>query len=209
VPKVLRETFLSADLAVSRETLGCLREFVSLLLSWNRTINLVAKGDESAVWERHIADSLALVPLLPPDLSSAIDIGSGAGLPGLVLSIATKRTFHLVESDRRKATFLREAIRVTQAPAIVHPARVETADLVPAPLITARAAAPLVTLLRWSARLLAPNGVCIFPKGGGVEGELTAAAKEWNMRIERFRSLTDSSATILRISELTRSNHAS
>jgi 16S rRNA (guanine527-N7)-methyltransferase len=194
---------------VPRETTTRLERYVALLLRWNRTINLIARGDEVAIWERHITDSLALLPLLPPEFSSAIDIGSGGGFPGLVLAIATSRPFHLVESDQRKATFLREAARATEAPAIVHATRIETVAIAPAPLITARAAAPLPMLLRWSARLLAPGGACIFPKGRGVEDELTAARIEWNMRVERFQSPTDSSSTILRISEVTRTGHAS
>jgi 16S rRNA (guanine(527)-N(7))-methyltransferase RsmG len=186
-----------------------LQQYITLLLRWNRTINLIARGDEIAIWERHVADSLALIPLLPPDFSHAIDIGSGGGFPGLVLAIATGRPFHLVESDLRKATFLREASRATNAPAVVHAERMEKLNLAPAPLITARAAAPLPLLLRWSAPLLAPHGVCVFPKGRGVEDELTAAHIEWNMRVERFNSPTDSSATILRISEVTPRSHVS
>jgi 16S rRNA (guanine527-N7)-methyltransferase len=198
------------DQTVSREARSRLHSFVRLLLLWNRRINLVARGDEVIIWERHVADSLALLPLLPAAFSHAIDIGSGGGFPGLVLAIAVDRPFHLVESDQRKAAFLREVARATHAPAIVHAGRIERVRIEPAPLITARAVAILPDLLRWSARLLAPGGVCIFPKGRNVEDELTAAKGEWNMRVERFRSLTDSSATILRISEISSSRpHAS
>ncbi len=207
--EISRETLSTAGSAVSRETQSRLEKYVALLLRWNRTINLIARGDEAAIWERHVVDSLTLLPLLPPDFSHAIDIGSGGGFPGLVLAIAANRPFHLVESDQRKATFLREAARATETPVIVHATRIEAVDIAPAPLITARAAAPLPTLLHWSARLLAPSGVCLFPKGRGVEDELTAARIEWNMRVERFQSPTDSSATILRISEVTRTRHAS
>lgn len=157
------------------------------------------------MWQRHIADSLALVPLLPHEFSHGIDLGSGAGFPGLVLAIATSLPFHLVESDRRKAAFLREAIRAVGVPAKVHATRVEQVALSPAPVITARAVAPLALLLRWSERMLAPGGVLIFPKGRDVEDELTAASAQWHMRVERFRSPTDSAATILRI---TKSSHA-
>ncbi len=209
MPNVSRETLLVGDASVSRETQARLEEYIALLLRWNHTINLIARGDEVTVWERHVVDSLGLVRLLPRDFSHAVDIGSGGGFPGLVLAIATDRLFHLVESDQRKATFLREAIRATGASATVHATRIETVTISPAPVITARAAAALPTLLRWSARLLTPGGVCIFPKGRGVEDELTAAGNEWNMRVERFSSPTDSSATILRISEVTRSGHAS
>jgi 16S rRNA (guanine(527)-N(7))-methyltransferase RsmG len=201
--------FFGADHSVSRETQARLETYVGLLLRWNRTINLIARREEGWVWQRHIADSLALVPLLPRKFSHGIDLGSGAGFPGLVLAIATNLPFHLVESDRRKAAFLREAIRVAGVPAKVHAARVEQVALSPAPVITARAAAPLALLLRWSERMLAPGGFLILPKGRGVEHELTAASAQWQMRVERFRSPTDSAATILRITRNSRADNAS
>jgi 16S rRNA (guanine527-N7)-methyltransferase len=199
----------TSDLIVSRETKDRLVAYIDLLLRWNRTINLIARGDESVIWERHIADALALLPLLPPDFPRAIDLGSGAGLPGLILAIATGKPFDLVEADQRKAAFLREAARATHAPMTVHAARIETVSLPPAPLITARALAPLPTLLRWAERFLAPGGVCIFPKGRSAADELTAAAAQWHMHVERFASPTDPQATILRISEISRVGHES
>jgi len=185
-----------------------LRNYIDLLLRWNRTINLISRRDEPTVWDRHIADCLALLPFLPSDFERAIDIGSGAGLPGLVLAIATNRPFDLVEADHRKAAFLREAARATGAPATVHAARIETVSLAPASLVTARAVAPLPTLLPWAVRLLAPGGVCVFPKGRTVADELTAAAAQWHMHLDRFASPTDPQATILRISEISRVRHA-
>ena len=193
---------------VSHETMAPLEAYVALLLRWNRTINLISRKDEEIVWDRHIADSLALVPILPADFSHAIDFGSGGGLPGVVLAVATGRPFHLVESDQRKAVFLREAARITGAHITVHAARAETVNIPPAPVITARAAAPLTVLLGWSARLLAPNGICVFPKGRNVEAELTAATAEWHMNLTSFESPTDPSARILRISEIKRVSHA-
>jgi 16S rRNA (guanine527-N7)-methyltransferase len=192
------------DLGVSRETRDRLLAYVDLLLRWQRTINLISRRDLDDVWNRHILDSLQLSALIPPDADRAIDLGSGAGLPGLVLAIATGMPFDLVESDQRKAAFLREAARVTGAPVTVHPARIENARLAPAALITARALAPLPVLLGWAASLLKPGGICLFPKGRGVEDELTAAAPQWHMNIFRTTSRTDSSATILRISEIVR-----
>jgi 16S rRNA (guanine527-N7)-methyltransferase len=199
----------ASDLIVSHETKDRIDAYIVLLLRWNRTINLIARGDEPVIWERHIADALALLPLLPPDFPRAIDLGSGAGLPGLVLAIATGRPFDLVEADQRKAAFLREAARATYAPATVHAARIETVAIPPAPLITARAVAPLPTLLPWAARLLAPGGVCVFPRGRSAADELTAVAAQWHMHVERFVSPTDPQATILRISEISRVRHES
>lgn len=181
-----------------------LRQFTDLLLRWNRTINLISRRDEPLIWDRHIRDSLALLTAVPPDGGPAADLGSGGGFPGLVLAIATDRHFHLVESDQRKCAFLREAARETGASVTIHPSRIETAALPQVSLITARALAPLPTLLDWATPHLAPGGVCIFPKGRTAEDELTAAAERWHMRVDRFPSPTDPAATILRLSEIAR-----
>lgn len=190
--------------AVSRETADKLDSYVGMILAWNRTINLVSRRDEALLRERHIMDSLALLPYLPAEFDRAIDLGSGAGFPGLVLAIATGRHFDLVEADNRKAAFLREAARVTGAPVTVHAIRIEGARLPPAPLITARALAPLTTLLTWARPLLAPGGVCIFPKGRTALEELTQASAQWHMQVEQWPSPLDPCARILRLSEISR-----
>ena len=152
-----------------------LRAYADLLATWTRRINLVAPADIPHIRSRHIEDSLRLVPLIPPSATHAIDLGSGAGLPGLVLAIATGLPFHLVESDRRKAAFLREAARITQAPATIHNTRIEALDLPPAPLLTARALAPLPALLALATPHLAPGGTMLFPKGARAAEEIAAA----------------------------------
>lgn len=177
---------------------------IALLLRWNKTVNLIAKADEARVWDRHVADSLQLVPLISPWPLRAIDLGSGGGFPGLALAIITGIQFDLVESDRRKAAFLREAIRQTGAPAKVHPVRIEAAKLQPAPLITARALAPLPRLLELAAPLLAPGGTCLFLKGEEAEVELTQTATQWHMDVTRFPSRTAPRALVLRIDNLIR-----
>ena len=189
---------------ISRETYEALERFAALLLRWNRTVNLIARKDEPRLWERHIADSLQLTALMQPVPERAIDLGSGAGLPGLVLAIATGVHFDLIEADQRKATFLREAARLTGSSALVHATRIETAQLAPAPLITARALAPLPRLLDLAAPLLAPDGICLFLKGANVQAELTEAASQWHMTVEILPSQTAPEACILRISDLTR-----
>ncbi len=176
----------------------------ALILAWNRTINLISKNDEQHIAERHTADSLALIPYLPTNFTHGIDLGSGAGFPGLVLAIATGRPFDLIESNKRKAAFLREAARITEAPVRVHATRIEAAEISPAPLVTARALAPLTTLLAWATPLLAAGGVCLFPKGRTVQQELTDAARQWHMRVEQWPSPLDPAARILRLSEITR-----
>lgn len=191
-----------AKFSVSRETEQKLDAYLALILSWNRTINLVSRGDELHLVERHLLDSLSLMPYLPPAFDRAIDLGSGAGFPAIPLALATGRHFDLVESDGRKAAFLREAARITGAPVTVHACRIERAELPPVPLVTARALAPLVTLLSWAAPLLAKGGCCVFPKGGTVAEELTQAMLEWHMQIEQWPSPLRPGAVILRLSEI-------
>ncbi len=162
-----------------------LRLYADLLASWTRRINLVSTSDRAVIWTRHVADSLRLLPLLPPGAARAIDLGSGGGLPGLVLAIAAGIPFDLVESDQRKAAFLREAARVTAAPVRVHAARIESCGLLPAPLVTARALAPLPALLALAVPLLAPGGTLLFPKGARAAAELAAARTEWSFELRQ------------------------
>lgn len=168
---------------VSRETLERLHAYAGLLAKWTATINLVAAADRPHLWSRHVEDSLRLLPLIPPGTARGIDLGSGAGLPGLVLAIATGIPFDLVESDRRKAAFLMEAARITGAPVQVHCCRIEAAALQPAPLVTARALAPLPALLVLAAPLLAPGGTALFPKGARAMEELEQARHTWRMDV--------------------------
>ena len=181
-----------------------LRQFADLLLRWNATLNLIAARDASVVWDRHIQDSLQLVPLMPVGLTRAIDLGTGGGFPGLVLAIATGVRFDLIESDRRKASFLRTAVLEIGAPATVHCCRIEDAAVEPAALVTARALAPLPRLLPLAARFLTSDGVCLFLKGAKVEEELTAASADWSMAVERIPSRTGADGVVLRIGGLRR-----
>jgi 16S rRNA (guanine527-N7)-methyltransferase len=182
-----------------------LAAYRDLLLRWNATINLVAARSVADLERRHIADCLQLVPLVP-DAGAIADLGSGAGLPGLVIAAALpERAVHLVESDRRKAAFLVEAAATLGLRHVtVHPQRIERAALPPCAAITARALAPLDRLLAYAAPHLAPGGVCLLLKGRGAEEELTIAAAHWHFTAERFTSRTDTEATILRLSEIRR-----
>jgi 16S rRNA (guanine527-N7)-methyltransferase len=193
-----------AHAGVSRETVERLTAFVDLLLAWNRRINLVSRADVANLWPRHIEDAMQLIPLIPLGVGRAIDLGSGAGLPGLVLSIVAGMPFDLLEADHRKAAFLREAARISGAPATIHAVRIEDAKIPPAKLVTARALAPLCQLLPLAHRFIAPGGVALFPKGAAVEQELTDARAEWNMQVERFPSRTHPDGTILKLSEVER-----
>jgi 16S rRNA (guanine527-N7)-methyltransferase len=191
-------------LSVSRETELRLVAYADLLLAWNRRINLISRGDEGHLWIRHVEDSLQLVALMPRDLDRGIDLGSGAGFPGLVLAIATGVHFQLVESDQRKAAFLREAARATAAPVSVHAVRADVAEIPRARLVTARALAPVRQLLAMAHRFIAPGGILLLPKGVNAARELTEARAEWNMRVERFPSRTHPDGAILKLSEVER-----
>jgi 16S rRNA (guanine527-N7)-methyltransferase len=179
-----------------------LRLLVDLITKWSAKINLVSKNDLLLLWERHIQDSLALIPYIPPGTEFAIDLGSGAGFPGLVLAIETGIPFTLIESDSRKAAFLADAAREISAPVKVLNTRIETAKTTPAPLVTARALAPLDKLLGLAFPHLAPGGVCLFPKGKTFEDELTAAKTHWRMEVERCKNPVNAEACILRLGKI-------
>lgn len=190
---------------VSRETADRIEAFVPLLLRWNARINLIAPMTEAAVRQRHVADSLQLLPLVPPGEGPLGDLGSGGGFPGLVLAMAVERPVHLVESDRRKAAFLQTAAAALGLHHVqVHAERIEAVTLPPLAVLTARALAPLEKMLPWAERLLAPDGVAIFPKGRTALEEMQAAASGWTMSAERFKSSTDADASIFRLSRIRR-----
>lgn len=167
--------------SLSPECRSRLRIYADLLLKWQRTINLVGRATLDDLWIRHFADSLQ-VPGAVPQARLWLDLGSGAGFPGLVTAILyaddPRAQVQLIESDRRKCAFLREVSRETAAPAIIHLGRIE--DIVPEmtesiEAVSARALAPLETLLRYAEPLLDRGAIGVFPKGEHVERELTGA----------------------------------
>lgn len=187
---------------VSRETQNRLVRHLDLLRRWQRRINLTSAATLDDPWRRHVLDSAQLAPLVRAGARLA-DLGSGAGFPGLVLAILRGGPVHLIESDERKAAFLREAVRVTEAPAEVHNARAESLDL-KADVVTARACAPLDRLLGLAVPLLAPGGVCLFLKGARVEEEIAAARSGWRMALRRHRSRTAPGGVVLEVTGVSR-----
>jgi 16S rRNA (guanine527-N7)-methyltransferase len=181
---------------------AALATYEALLRKWNATINLVSAADLPLLWPRHIEDSLQLGSIAGPLPPRAIDLGSGAGFPGLILAIAFGIDVELIEQDQRKAAFLREAVLATGAHARVHAMKIERVTLPPAPLVVSRALAPLPVLLRLAKPLLTEDGFCLFPKSRAAEPEITEAERHWSMRIERIPSRTDPNGLILRVSEL-------
>jgi 16S rRNA (guanine527-N7)-methyltransferase len=191
---------------VSRETMAALETYAGLLRKWQKAINLVSKATLDDLWHRHFLDSAQLTRLLPDGDGQMLDLGSGAGFPGLVLALLTGRPTHLIESDQRKAAFLGEVARATGCAGRVqiHAARVEALKPWAAPVITARALADLSQLLDWASPFVTADTTCVFPKGGKAEDELTAALRVWKMTVERRRSVTDPTGLILRLSHLER-----
>jgi 16S rRNA (guanine527-N7)-methyltransferase len=186
---------------VSRETIARLDAYVDLLQTWQRKTNLVAPSTIPDVWIRHIADSLQLLTLAP-NARTWLDLGSGAGLPGMVVACAltAPAVVHLVESNGKKAAFLREAARITGAPAMIHAKRIE--DFSPQlageiDVVTARALAPLVTLAGYVAPYVDKGAKALLLKGQDVAGELTEAAKYWKIEADLVPSKTDGKARIV------------
>jgi 16S rRNA (guanine527-N7)-methyltransferase len=197
-----------AGLNVSRESRGKLEIYVDLLLAWQKRINLIGPATVPMVWERHIQDSLQLLPLLPENTKTIAELGSGAGIPGLVIAIAAGLEVHLYESNGKKAAFLREAARRTGVTAHIHVARLETlrtATNVPkVDCVVARALAPLPLLLDYAEPFFARGAIGLFHKGQDVDAELTEATKCWKMNFIKHASLYDSRGVILQICEATR-----
>jgi 16S rRNA (guanine527-N7)-methyltransferase len=188
---------------VSRETAERLDAFVACLLRWRQTTNLIAASTIPQIWTRHIADSLQLLSLAP-DAKVWIDLGSGAGFPGLVIACAlagrSGSIVHLVESTGKKANFLREATAVAGAPALVHSVRIEDfarSFTDKADIITARALAPMPVLLGYVQPLMKTGAQALLLKGQDVEAELTEAAKYWNIRSTLVASKTSAFGQIV------------
>ena len=188
---------------VSRETAERLDRFVALLLTWQKTTQLIATSTVSQLWMRHIADSLQLVDLAP-EARSWVDMGTGGGFPGLVIACALAESagarVHLVESNAKKAAFLRAAAAATESPAVVHAVRMENfvESFADAPeIVTARAVSPLSSLLGQCLPLLQRGAIGIFPKGQDVGAELTEASRYWRITAGLVPSRTDLKARIV------------
>jgi 16S rRNA (guanine527-N7)-methyltransferase len=188
---------------VSPPVLARLDAFVDLLFRWQARTNLVARSELPRVWTRHVADSLQLLPLVP-DAQTWLDLGSGGGFPGIpvacVLAERPGTQIHLVESNGKKAAFLREAARVTGAPALVHQKRIEDCgdsfgDKVD--VVSARALAPLTMLCGYALPFIARGAVGLFPKGQDVDAELTEATRYWNIGYELIPSRTGEGSIVL------------
>ena len=192
---------------VSRETIERLDRFAHLLAKWSQAINLIADSTAKTIWTRHILDSMSVFDACPVRTGVWVDIGAGAGFPGLVAAVvaaeeAAGLTFHLVESDQRKAVFLSEAARACGITPQIHAARIENLPPLGADIVSARAVAPLSRLLPMAFRHLSPTGLAILPKGSQADEELKSALERWRFTYEKRPSATDTDSVILLIRDI-------
>jgi 16S rRNA (guanine527-N7)-methyltransferase len=202
VPERIAETY-----SVSRESLDRLKAYVELLVKWQGHINLIGPATIDTIWTRHVADSLQLLPLIGPRAGRLVDLGSGAGFPGLVLAIMLGgrpgNDIHLIESNGKKAAFLRQAARITDSFARIHHGRIEQMDLRTiggvADIVTARAVAGLGQLVTLAAPLADRHTRALFHKGQDVDRELTETTKSWRITATTHPSRVDPSGCIVEI----------
>jgi len=193
--------------SVSRETFDRLELYATLLVKWQKAINLVSPSTLNQLWARHFLDSAQVLAEAPEGEGTWCDLGSGGGFPGLVCATIAKETrpgydFHLVEADLRKSSFLRETARQMGVKVGVFSRRIE--DLPPqnAQVISARALSSLDTLCGYAHRHLAPGGVALFQKGARHAEEVAKARRDWHMEVTAIPSQTADDAVILRIEQL-------
>ncbi len=194
---------------VSRETLDRLERYAGLLATWNPRINLVSKSTLGEAWTRHFSDSAQIFDALPDDAGTVADFGSGAGFPGLVVAIlaAEKRPglkVVLVESDQRKAVFLRTVAQEVGVAVDVRAARIEEVSPLAADVVMARALAPLTMLLGFAERHLAQGGTALFLKGASWRDEVAKSLAHWRFRCEDIPSKTAADAVVLKLGDIQR-----
>lgn len=196
------------NLDVSRETMNDLTSFVSLVEKWNPRINLVSKMSVADIWDRHIWDAVQIAEIVKFE-EKWLDIGSGGGFPGIVLSILAKQLspktiFTLIESDQRKCAFLRTAVRELGLNVNIISERIEAATPQKSDVMSARALADLSALLQFAQYHLLPTGLCVFPKGQTWVKEITSAQENWSFTYEAHKSETNPDAAILTIKDIRR-----
>ena len=205
LPHITGPDDLAAAFPVSSETIERLKVYEALLVRWQRAVNLVAPKTLPDIWHRHFADSLQIARFVPDRPGILADLGAGAGFPGLVLAAhfagrAGPRVV-LVESDQRKAAFLREAARAMEMSVEIMSTRIESdanlAVLRCVDFVTARALAPLPRLFSLVSPFLSPAAVCIFQKGRNAAREIAEAREVWSFELDVHPSLTEEEASVL------------
>ncbi|WP_298499248.1 16S rRNA (guanine(527)-N(7))-methyltransferase RsmG [uncultured Maritimibacter sp.] len=201
-------TAFAAQTNVSRETLDRLTIYAELLRKWNPKINLVAKSTLPEVWSRHFLDSAQVLEIAGQG-RRWVDIGTGGGFPGVVVAILAMEvrpdlTVTCIESDGRKAAFLRTVLRETGVDGSVIASRIEEVEPQGADILSARALAPLDVLLSYASRHLKPDGEALFLKGADHEKELSEALETWSFRADKIVSKTNPEAVVLKIGGIER-----
>lgn len=194
----------NARFAVPRETFEKLSAYHDLLLLWQKKINLISPKTIDEIWERHILDSCQFASLIVPRETSIMDIGTGAGLPGLILAILGFQSITLIDSDQKKCVFLQEASAKLDLNVTILSQRVEQVKDKKTAVILSRALAPLHQLLAWSSPLLSPSGKCLFAKGENYAKEIEEALATWQFDVKVHPSITHADAKLLEISQLTK-----
>lgn len=188
--------------SVSHETMAKLDHYAELLAEWNARFNLVAESTLPTIWQRHFLDSAQLIKYFPNSVQTIADLGSGAGFPGIVLSIIGLFKVSLIESIGKKAAFLRAVVDELNLNAEVRQIRIESLHNVKFDIVTARALQPLPQLLKFAMPLIRKDSYAIFLKGQKLDAELTESSKYWKFDHETFQSLSDPSGRVLKISNL-------
>ena len=197
-------TDLREIVSITDEQMARLEAYVRLLEKWQKRMNLIGRGSLNDIWRRHILDSAQLLALLPADKKIIIDMGSGAGFPGMVLAVLTTHEIHLIESNGKKCSFLRELNGVLETRAVIHNRRIEEKQGIKADYVTAPARAPVDKMLEYAWPLLKTDGKCLFLKGQKAQEELTESLKRWKMSAQMIRSVSDPTGTILQLGEISR-----
>ncbi len=197
------EFFLSRGLNVSRETFNQLQAYVDLVIQSQEVLNLIGPSTVDTIWERHVLDSAQLIRYLPNEPSGIVDIGSGAGFPGVVIALLTQHKVTCIESVQKKANFLMMVKDELGLTFDVVSDRIENLNPQNADVVTARAVAPLSQLILLARPHLKPDGYFLFPKGEKYNEELEKTRERWLFDCEEYASITNEKSKILRISKIT------
>ena len=194
--------FLDSQSDVPRETFDRFALYHDLLLKWQPKINLVGPDTVGDSWNRHFLDSLQLVKLLTDKNATMIDMGTGAGFPGLALAVYGYANIHLIESDARKVAFLREVARVTDTKVTIHHERVEKVSIEKVDVVLSRALASLDALVEMSSHHVSRGTFCLFHKGKNYTKEIEDAKSRWQFDYSVTPSITDQQGVLLRLSDI-------
>lgn len=189
-----------------------LKQFSEFVLKWQKSINLISPYTVPDIWKRHVVDSAQIYPFLSQDARILVDMGSGAGFPGIVLAILNQENkgpighFYLIESDIKKCIFLKEAVRIFALPVTVLNERAEKVTLEKVDVVTARALKNVNELLKLGGGFITPDTTCFFLKGEKVDEEL--AAVTYKMHVEKIQSQTSPEGCLLKLTHIDYNNHS-